>query len=277
MFFSGELPALHGQQFEWPLRSGRVSGVEYVVRMKRAAVALSICFMLAAALQPAGVTVQAGRLQSPYSTWLPFVSKPLSTNPFHTGEGTYYAATGDGNCMFGPSPGDLMVAAMNDPDYNHAAVCGEYVRVSGPAGTVTVRIVDRCPECKSGDLDLSPQAFARIAALVQGRVPITWQVVSGDVSGPIAYRFKEGSSQWWTAVQVRNHRNPVERLEYLSGSQWISVPRQDYNYFVQAGGMGPGPYTFRVTDAYGNVLIDSGIALVVGGIVNGSSQFPPGP
>jgi len=210
-------------------------------------------------------------------TWLPFISNSASANPLHAGDGTYYAASGDGNCMFGPSPNDLMVAAMNDPDYNHAAVCGEYVRVTGPKGSVTVRIVDRCPECKSGDLDLSPQAFVKIADLAQGRVPIHWQVVSGAVSGPIVYRFKEGSSQWWTAVQVRNHLNPVAKLEYLTGGQWVAVPRQDYNYFVQAGGMGPGPYAFRVSDAYGNVLTDSGIPLVVGGTVTGSGQFPPGP
>ena len=38
--------------------------------------------------------------------------------------------------------------------------------------------------------------------------------------------------------------------------------------------MGPGPYTFRVTDSYGNVLTDSGIALKVAGEVAGSAQFP---
>jgi expansin (peptidoglycan-binding protein) len=76
---------------------------------------------------------------------------------------------------------------------------------------------------------------------------ITWQVVSPDLTGPIAYHFKDGSNQWWTAVQIRNHRNPIARLEYLDvGGQWITVPRTSYNYFVQTNpGMGPGPYTFR--------------------------------
>jgi len=41
--------------------------------------------------------------------------------------------------------------------------------------------------------------------------------------------------------------------------------------------MGPGPYTFRVTDSYGNVLMDSGIPHIENGTVNGSNQFPPGP
>jgi len=210
--------------------------------------------------------------------WLPLVAR-AEMNPVEHGIATYYAATGAGACGFDASPGDLLVAAMNAPQYNNAAVCGEYVSVTGPKGTVMVRIVDLCPECLAGHLDLSQQAFAAIADLPQGVVPITWQVVSPPLAGPIAYHFKDGSNQWWTAVQIRNSRNPIARLEYLAApNHWVSVPRTSYNYFVQTNpGMGLGPYTFRVTDAYGNVLTDSGIAGGDNTTVNGSAQFPPGP
>jgi expansin (peptidoglycan-binding protein) len=109
-------------------------------------------------------------------------------------------------------------------------------------------------------------------------VSISWRVVSPAISGPISYHFKDGSNQWWTAVQIRNHRNPITKLEYKnSQGQWVSVERVDYNYFVEPSGMGPGPYTFRVTDSYGNTLQDSGI----GGGDNvtraGVAQFPVGP
>jgi expansin (peptidoglycan-binding protein) len=202
-----------------------------------------------------------------------------NTNPIHQGIATYYNATGAGACSFDPSPADLMVAAMNAEEYNNSAVCGAYVHVSGPKGAITVRIVDLCPECLAGHLDLSREAFAQIADLPLGRVPISWQVVSPALVGPIAYHFKDGSNQWWTAVQIRNHRNPIARLEYLTGGgQWVSVPRTSYNYFVQTNpGMGPGPYTFRVTDSYGNSLIDGNIPHVENGTVSGASQFPPGP
>jgi expansin (peptidoglycan-binding protein) len=212
--------------------------------------------------------------------WLPLVlNKQFPPNPIHQGIATYYNATGDGACMFGPSPNDLMVAAMNAEEYDNSAVCGSYVFVTGPQGTVTVRIVDLCPECKAGHLDLSREAFALIADLNLGVVPITWQVVSPDLSGPIAYHFKDGSNQWWTAVQIRNHRNPIAQLEYLDGNhQWVSVPRTSYNYFVQTTpGMGPGPYSFRVTDSYGNVLVDSDIPHIENGTLPGAAQFPPGP
>ena len=42
-----------------------------------------------------------------------------------------------------------------------------------------------------------------------------------------------------TAVQIRNHRNPIAKFEYWNGSQWMTVPRVSYNFFVQTNpGMG---------------------------------------
>lgn len=201
---------------------------------------------------------------------------PTCDQAMHSGEGTYYDADGSGACSFPATPDDLMVGAMNLTDYADSAVCGTCLDLTGPSGSVTVRVVDLCPECAPGDVDLSPQAFEQIADLVQGRVAIDWRFVPCDVVGPIRYHFKEGSNQWWSAVQIRNHRHQIASLEYLSGgSNWVDVPRLDYNFFVEASGMGPGPYTFRVTDIYGQVLEDSGIEFVEGGEVEGSAQFPP--
>ncbi len=217
----------------------------------------------------------------PYTLWLPAIlgGAAAGANPIHQGIATYYDATGAGACSFAASPEDLMVSALNADEYDNAALCGAFVHVTGPRGDITVRIVDLCPECKAGHLDLSQEAFAAIADPIEGRVAITWQIVSPSLSGPIAYHFKDGSNQWWTAVQVRNHRNPIARFEYRTeNGAWIEVPRTDYNYFVQTEpGMGPGPYHFRVTDSYGNVLIDSGIPHVENGTVDGAAQFPAGP
>ncbi|UQA54988.1 expansin EXLX1 family cellulose-binding protein [Polyangium aurulentum] len=197
-------------------------------------------------------------------------------SPTYEGEGTYYAATGAGACSFDASSDNpLLVGAMNAPDYANSGVCGACAHVKGPEGEVTVRIVDLCPECAHGDIDLSPQAFELLAPLEKGRIPISWQFVPCGASGPIVYHFKEGSNEWWSAVQIRNHRNAIEKLEYKADDgSWRSVGRLDYNYFVEEKGMGPGPYTFRVTDVYGNVLEDSGIPFVVAGDAPGKAQFP---
>lgn len=165
---------------------------------------------------------------------------------------------------------------MNETDYAGSAACGACVRVTGPSGEVTVKIVDRCPECAPGDVDLSQQAFEQIAELSAGRVPISWEYVPCDVSGALSYRYKEGSSEWWTGIQVLNHRHAVSSLEYSEdgGGSWVSVPRLNYNYFVQESGMGPGPYTLRVTDVEGNAVVEEDVPLQADGVVAGQQQFP---
>src|SRR5262249_51673910 len=154
-----------------------------------------------------------------------------------------------GNCGFDPSPDDLLVGAMNQTDYAGSAACGACATLQGPSGTVTIRIVDRCPEGPAGNIDLSPQAFQRIPGLARGRVPIQWHYVECPVTGPIRYHFKDGSNPYWTAVQLRNHAHAIARFEYQTqDGSFKAVDRLDYNYFVEPVGMGDGPYHFRVTD-----------------------------
>ena len=239
------------------------------------AVTLGIVFMIMTASFAAAQQTGQPTIWLPLLANAPSQSTPTPTSDVHHGDGTYYNADGSGNCSYDPSPNDLMVGAMNHVDYANSAICGAYVEITGPKGVITVRIVDQCPECQQGDIDLSPQAFAKIADLVQGRVPISWRVISPNISGPIVYHFKDGSNQWWTAVQIRNHRNLIAKFEYRTASgAFKSVPRTDYNYFLDTSGMGPGPYTFRVTDIYGHVLTDSNIPLTADGNVSGSGQFP---
>ncbi|WP_394845951.1 hypothetical protein LZC95_00625 [Pendulispora brunnea] len=190
-----------------------------------------------------------------------------------TGVATYYAANGGGNCSFDPTPNDLDVAAMNHEQYAGSAACGACAAVQGPKGKITVRIVDQCPECARGHLDLSKEAFAKIANVDDGRVPITWQTVACDVSGNVAYHYKDGSSQYWTAIQVRNHRLPIRKLEIRTSSGFVEAPRKDYNYFVAEKGAGPGPVTVRVTAIDGQTLEDTLPAASSDATASGKSQF----
>ncbi|HEY5927512.1 MAG TPA: expansin EXLX1 family cellulose-binding protein [Kofleriaceae bacterium] len=197
--------------------------------------------------------------------------------PEASGEATYYDADGTGNCSFAASPNDLLVAAMNAADYNTAAWCGACVAVTGPDGSVVVRVVDQCPGCAHGDLDLSREAFAMIAPLAAGRVPITWHEVACDVSGPIEYHFKDGANAYWTAIQVRNHRYPIATFEAQDGASWRLIERLSYNYFVESAGLGTGPYGLRVTDTRGHVLEDVAVALGDNVTRTGAAQFPACP
>ena len=194
------------------------------------------------------------------------------------GEGTYYDADGTGNCSFDPSPEDRMVAALDAPDYAHAAWCGACLAVRGPAGEVVVRVVDQCPGCKHGDLDLSREAFAQLAPLSAGRVRIAWHEVPCPVSGPIAYQLKDGSNASWIAIQLRNHRYAIEKLEARGSSgTYQAIARADYNYFVAPNGLGAGPFALRVTDVHGHVLDDGAITLGSAVSRPGAAQVPTCP
>ncbi|CAF1149531.1 unnamed protein product [Adineta ricciae] len=104
---------------------------------------------------------------------------------FH-GQATYYHLSGVTACGTTHSDQDF-VCALNSQQFdthtphgnpNNNALCGRKVSVTGPSGTVTVRIVDRLPSGGYGDLDLSPAAFVQIAGSLEvGRVNIEWEFV----------------------------------------------------------------------------------------------------
>ncbi|PVU93531.1 hypothetical protein BB561_003215 [Smittium simulii] len=100
-----------------------------------------------------------------------------------SGQATYYEP-GLGSCGITNSDSEA-VAAISAEQYggganpNNSPVCGKCVLVNGPNNTsIKVKIVDKCPTCKSGDLDLSSSAFKALSPLDPGRISITWSFVS---------------------------------------------------------------------------------------------------
>ncbi len=168
----------------------------------------------------------------------------------YQGVATFYGADGGGACLYDHPSGDLMVAAMNHTDYETSRACGARVQVRSASGTtISVRIVDECPECAVGQLDLSREAFARLADPTLGRIPITWTLLSPDL-GPLSIRYKAGSSRYWCGIQVIDHRNPVARLEVSVNGTFKALERTSYNYFLSPDGSGCGS-SIRITDIYG--------------------------
>lgn len=196
----------------------------------------------------------------------------------HYGEGTFYGGGYEGGCaMLDPiSREDYWIVAMNLADYNNAQLAGAYIEVTGELGTINMLVTDLLPEGKKGDLDLYTDAFPLIAPVEKGRVPVSWRIIPLDSAEntPISFKFKEGSSEFWCGVQVRNHRYPVTKLEYLNeDGEYVELPRRLYNFF-ESDEMGPGPFTFRITDIYGQVIVDRDIPLVPDQVTEGHVQFP---
>ena len=186
----------------------------------------------------------------------------IEPNTTYHGVATEYSAgDGDGACSFGPAA-NMMIAAMNYTDYDNAKACGAYVEVHAADGaSITVLITNECPApCAPGQLDLSQQAFAKLANPTAGEIQITWQLLSPDISNNISIRYKTGSSQYWCGIQVIGHRNPVALLQVDTSSGWQQLPRTTYNYFLSANGTGCGD-AIRITDIYGQQLTISGLAV----------------
>jgi expansin (peptidoglycan-binding protein) len=193
----------------------------------------------------------------------------------HTGDGTYYTfADGSGACLYDKTS-DVHIAALNAPDWANSSWCGACADVTGPNGsTVRVRIVDECADCATGQLDFHPDAFAMLAPKEQGRIPISWTFVACDAQGPVKYKYKDGSNPYWTAVQVRNSRFPIAKLESSKdGATWLEAQRQSYNYFLNDGGFGSGSTQVRITAQNGSTLVDTLPEVKESLEVAGAAQF----
>jgi len=103
----------------------------------------------------------------------------------HKGRCTYYNVN-VGYTACGTLHGDHEhIVALNSAQFdphtpngnpNRNSLCNRRIRVTGPRGTVDVRVVDRCPGCPDGGLDLSPAAFNIVAGnLDVGVVQVSWK------------------------------------------------------------------------------------------------------
>lgn len=195
----------------------------------------------------------------------------------HTGDGTYYDGGYIGGCCnLDAIAGNYYVAAINKIDYRAGNLAGAYLKVTGPNGSINVLITDTLAdgEGKKGDIDLNKEAFAKIEPLVTGRMTVTWEIIPLPTDKPIQYAYKSTSTQYWMEVQVRNHRYPIKKLEIKNSSgKYVELERQEYNYF-KMDNPGKGPYTFRVTDIYGHVLVDTNVPLSPTSVVEGKANFP---
>src|ERR1700759_196082 len=113
-----------------------------------------------------------------------------------------------GNCSFPSAPANALFVALGPSQCAAGAACGSYLDVTGPKGTVRVKVIDSCPECEEGHLDLSRTAFGKIGNLDDGVIPITYKtVVNPTVPGPLSVRMQDGVSAYWFSVLIDNHGN----------------------------------------------------------------------
>ncbi len=213
------------------------------------------------------------------------ITNSLSLNPIYLacfeGVGTFYDTTDKtGNCSE-EYPADGLYAAMNAAQYDNSNVCGSYIEVfhRNTTKSVIVKVLDRCPECPKGNIDLSRTAFFNLSIPSQGIIDIAWRFLPDPNNITISTRVKEGSSRYWFAMQILNHKYMISKLEVKNAKgDYEVMPRQLYNYFIDNDGvfngqLPEGPYDIRITDINGNV-INTKIPLKIGVLHNTNAQFP---
>ena len=195
-----------------------------------------------------------------------------------SGEATHYelAAGSMGNCSYPSPPAGQLYVALSPAEYGAAAACGSYLQVTGPDGSVTAEVVDQCPECQAGHIDLSEQAFARIAPLNAGLVPVSYHTVADPpLPGPLSMLVKTGSSAYYLALLPINNGNPLASVAVRQGSGgWQELARTAYGYWLASSGAGPGPFTVRLTDSLGHQATVDGITISPGVVqATGTSMY----
>ncbi|RYH74525.1 T9SS type A sorting domain-containing protein [Flavobacteriaceae bacterium 144Ye] len=197
----------------------------------------------------------------------------------HTGDATYYTSFGNGACSF-PDDGNMLYCALNPSDYDNANACGAFIEVTGPSGTVTVKVEDLCPECEEGDMDLSETAFSQIGNIADGIIPITWRFVPGDLATSILVHYNDGSNPYFMSIQFLDIEHAVIQAEYqTSGGTWESLPRSEFNSFYAASGGSPfpSPINLRITSILGEVLTLNNVVLDFNEAFNTGTQFTTPP
>ncbi|MDA1475039.1 expansin EXLX1 family cellulose-binding protein [Bacillus changyiensis] len=215
-----------------------------------------------------------------------FCSVPQTSaayNDWHNGYATYTGSGYSGGAfLLDPIPSNMEITAINPRDLNYggvnSALAGAYLQVEGPRGKTIVYVTDLYPEGHSGALDLSTNAFRKIGNMKDGIINIKWKIVKAPITGSLTYRIKEGSSRWWAAIQVRNHKYPVMKMEYNQDGKWIKMEKTRYNHFVGTH-LGTRSLKVRITDIRGKVVRDIIPKLPKYGTsqaytVRGRTQFP---
>lgn len=181
------------------------------------------------------------------------ITPELELDRPYQGRATFFDAAnpagGLGNSGFDiPAPDQLhKVVAINNIQWNGSNASGAFFEVSGPkqregAAPLIVQVTDQLVERADG-MDMSAQAFEKVADPVDGIVNIDYQLVGPDDDYVTAYghRIADGivvegiadSNPWYPTLRLNNHRYPVATVELIeSDGDLVEFERGSDNRFV---------------------------------------------
>ncbi|TDH69469.1 hypothetical protein CCR75_005960 [Bremia lactucae] len=200
---------------------------------------------------------------------------------YFTGQGTSYqlnqVSSGSCNLMYESGDADNY-AALNDAQWNSTRNCGRCAEIScgddrckDKTSSALVYLVDRCPNCQPGDLDLSPTVFQKLTGSTSSRYSIKWKFVACPVRGNIQYCTKSGSNSSWLALQPTNLATGVANLRIAHQS--VTMVDSCY-YYLLAGGQNVDldAVPVEVTSVTGEILTET-VKLSPNSCTEGTANF----
>eukprot|EP00887_Chlorella_sp_A99_P004320 scaffold15.g4320.t1 len=174
-------------------------------------------------------------------------------------------------------------AAINNAQWDEGRNCGRCVsvrcvdpRCKVQGRDITLMVVDQCPECKHGDLDLSIPAYDNITGLWPNRLAFSWTWADcPPVDGSISLTTKDGSNAFWQAFYLSNAQFPIAAAA-LDGTP---LQRQQFGFWQHPAPIAGGAHTLELTSADGRTVKGtfSGDLLSAKAAIDTGLQFPVGP
>lgn len=199
-----------------------------------------------------------------------------------TGDGTAYTLINpsNGNCNFMSWPFRAVTnyVAINNAQWDQLRSCGRCIEVwcIDPRCTSksreTVHVMDRCPECKYGDLDLSPAVYKKITGSSPSRLKVSWRFVPCPIQESMKICLKAGSNPYWQAFQATNAIYGVKSMK-INGKEGQMLDSAFYFKLQSGNGMSFQNIKVTVTSLHGSV-VQGTVSLTPGNCVAIGKQFP---
>lgn len=184
-----------------------------------------------------------------------------------SGEGTAYSDAVPDASGFAcakreiPKKAQKMFAAINSEMWNGGENCGKCVQVwcvdsfcKKRFEPQTLMVVDKCPECGPGDLDLSNPAYQEITGIWPHRLKFEWKFVdcldTFDYGDKIRMDLKAGPNQWWRAFYFSMNKEPLANVT-LDGRP---LSKAEFGFWNDWNELGKGPHKLVLTSETGKTL-----------------------
>jgi expansin (peptidoglycan-binding protein) len=169
--------------------------------------------------------------------------------------------------------GDLLAGVSNATGTGN--YCDACVQITTAMGRVVVaRVVTYGDTMGSGDLDLSPQAYAMLNA---GEFPraMQWHLVSCPTTQPLYVQWQTGANPYWTSFWIRNPRIAIDHVivHSTNHASGVTLTQGSDGTFTDASGFGMGSFTLTIVGVDGSMFTQTFPSFTPGALVMASGNL----